>query len=96
MLGRAGDAESAVEKAPALVLSLKLFCFRLGSDEIPAGITQESKELGQELTLCLSHLLPKPEKYSILIPVAAFVLGAVCFLVMDLPPRPSQGSELFL
>lgn len=95
VLVRVWDPESAVGKPPAPVLSLKLLCFHLGSEEIPAGITPESRELGPELTLRLNHL-PKPEKHSILIPGAAFGLGAAWCLVMDLAPRPSQGSELFL
>uniref|UniRef100_A0A674H7G1 Uncharacterized protein n=1 Tax=Taeniopygia guttata TaxID=59729 RepID=A0A674H7G1_TAEGU len=56
VLGRAGDAESAVEKPPAPVLSLKLFCFHLGSEEIPAGITPESKELGPDVLIF--HVCP--------------------------------------
>lgn len=44
-------AESAVEEPLAPGLSLKLSCFHLGSEEIPAGITPEPKELGPELTL---------------------------------------------
>lgn len=94
-LGRAGDAESAVEKPPAPALPLKLFCFHLGSEEIPAGITPESRAWPRAHPLPESSS-PKTKKMLHPIPGAAFGLGAVWCLIMDLPPRGSQGSELFL
>lgn len=57
MLGKAGDAESAVKKQYALILRQNHFCFPLGSPSWnPPWVTPASKEL--VLTHCPSHLLP--------------------------------------